>query len=384
LGTAALDPVDLLRDLVRIPSVNPHMGGGHGEGEVVEYVASVLHDQGLDVSTPEVQDGRCNVVARLHGDSGSPTVLLEAHLDTVPMPGHGLKVEEDGDRLRGRGACDTKGSAAAMIATLSRLRSEESHPTVVFAGVVDEEYAMAGSRALVGQLDATPSAAIVGEPTSLRPVRVHNGLARMRIETHGRAAHTSKAQLGVNAIASAARVVIALIDELYPQLAERGHPLVGPALITPAVIRGGVASNIVPETCTIEIDRRLAPGEDPANAMAEIDRILDGLRSERVMITRHDPDILLDGVEIPEGHPLVRVAEAAVQSVLGKPIRAEGAPFGTDASNLWGVGRIPCIVLGPGSIDQAHTEDEWVGLSEVRSAVEIYTEVVRGLKDAET
>jgi acetylornithine deacetylase/succinyl-diaminopimelate desuccinylase-like protein len=376
-----IDPVDLLEDLVRIPSVNPRMEGGVGEQQIAEFVASVLGDLGLIVSTFEVQDGRSNVVARLDGEARELTLLLEAHLDTVAASSRAMVVGRDGNRLIGRGACDTKASVAAMIAALSQMQLEGDRPSIVFAGVVDEEYAMSGSRALVKQLDSPPYAAIVGEPTSLRPVRVHNGLARLRIETHGRAAHTSKSYLGANAITSAARVVIALEDELHPQLLERGHPLIGPALITAAVIHGGTGPNVVPEACMIEVDRRLAPGEEPAEALAEIDRLLDRLRTEGVVVTRHHPNTLLPAVETPEDHPVVRIAEGAVEKVLGSPARAEGAPFGTDASNLWGIGRIPCVVLGPGSIDQAHTEDEWVPISEVRAATAIYSEIARAVKE---
>jgi acetylornithine deacetylase len=277
----------------------------------------------------------------------------------------------------GRGSCDTKGSAAAMIAAMAELMgSGEERATVVFAGVADEEDRMLGSRALVDQLPPV-DAAVIGEPTSLEPVRVHNGLARITIETHGRAAHTSRAHLGVNAISAASRVVASLEERLLPLVTARAHPLAGPALLTPAVIGGGVAPNVVPDRCRLWVGRRLAPGEDPDVALAEIDELLEGLREPGDRITRESPWLLLEAVEAPADHPVVRLAVESVEAVLGWPVTAGGVPYGTDASNLSGVGGVPCVVLGPGSIDQAHTDDEWVSLGEVRRRAVVYAEMAR-------
>jgi acetylornithine deacetylase len=371
-----MDLVDLLEELVRIDSVNPAMGGP-GEHEIVGRLAEILRDLGLEVSTPEAVDGRRNLIATLPGPAGAPTLLLEAHLDTVAMPQGGLEVSRTGDRLNGRGSCDTKGSAAAMVAAMAELASSgDERATVVFAGVADEEHVMAGSRALVDQLPPV-DAAVIGEPTSLEPVRVHNGLARITIETHGRSAHTSRAHLGVNAISAAARVVAALDERLLPLLEARAHPLAGPALLTTAVIQGGVAPNIVPDRCRLTVDRRLAPSEDPEEALAEIDRLLDELRKAGDEITRGAPWALLEAVETPADHPVVRLAEASAGAVLGRSVTAGGVPYGTDASNLSGIGGLPCVVLGPGSIDQAHTDDEWVPLEEVRQGAAVYAEMAR-------
>jgi acetylornithine deacetylase/succinyl-diaminopimelate desuccinylase-like protein len=374
-----VDPVDLLEELVRIDSVNPAMGGP-GERGIVARLGQILGALGLEVSTPDTLDGgRRNLVAALPGSGAGagPTLLLEAHVDTVAMPEPGLAVQRTGERLVGRGACDTKGSCAAMIAAIAELaRADGDRPSVVFAGVVDEEFRLRGSRALVDQLPHVDGA-IVGEPTSLRPVRVHNGLLRFRIVTHGRSAHTSRAEQGINAIAAGARVVTLLEDRLLPMLRARTNPLTGSALVTPAVIRGGIAANVVPDRCELEIDRRLAPGEDVESALAEVDGLLDELRASGDRITRDPPTALLPAVETSPDHPLLRVVEEVAGAVLGEHVPAGGVAYGTDASNLSGVGGIPCVVLGPGSIDQAHTDHEWVSLQEVRTAATIYAEIAR-------
>ncbi|MGQ0669119.1 MAG: M20 family metallopeptidase [Actinomycetota bacterium] len=370
-----LDAVELLEELVRIDSVNPAMGG-RGEGEVAAFLAGVLRDLGLEVETHDVAPGRPNVLATFPGRSDA-AVLFEAHLDTVALPDGGLPVHRESSRLVGRGACDTKGSCAAMVGALAALAGDgRDRPTVVFAGVVDEEAAMLGSLALLEQLPSVLGA-VIGEPTALAPVRLHNGLARFRIVVRGRSAHTSRAHLGVNAISAAARTVVALDEELLPRLRARAHPLAGPALLTAAVVQGGVAPNIVPDRCEVLLDRRLAPGERSEDAMAEIDEVLEGLRGRGDHVLREEPYILLPAVETAEDDPIVLAAEAAVEHVLGRREAAGGVPYGTDGSNLSGLGGIPCVILGPGSIDQAHSEDEWVPIEEVKQAVAVYAELAR-------
>jgi succinyl-diaminopimelate desuccinylase len=366
-----LDVVDLLEELVRIESVNPAMGGG-GEASLASFLADVLRGIGADVSLDEVEPGRPNVVGVLAGTT-DPAILLEAHLDTVALPEVGLEVRRARDRVVGRGSCDTKGSCAAMVAALDALSREPRRPTVVFAGAMDEEASMLGSRALVERLPPV-GGAVVGEPTSLAPIRVHNGLARIRLQARGVSAHTSRAHLGVNAISAAAQAITALDRELVPRLHERSHPMAGPALLTAAVIQGGIAPNVVPERCEIVLDRRIAPGEEPERAMKEIDEVLERVREAGHDVVREDPYLLLPAVETPADHPLVGAAEEAVEAVLGRSEPAGGVPYGTDASNLSGLGRIPCVVLGPGTIDEAHSDHEWVPIVEVEQAVAIYVE----------
>ena len=381
MSIITIDPVDLLEELLHIDSANVSMGGP-GEAAMAERVAEVLEAIGATVAFTEgAGPGRPNVIATLQGAPGRPVLLLESHLDTVAHPRLPIPVRRVDGRLTGRGACDTKGSGAAMLAAMAALASRPDRPTIVFAGAADEEVTMLGSRALVSQLP-TVDAVIVGEPTSLLPVRAHNGFSRFRITARGRAAHTSRASLGVNAIAAASHAVLAIQEELFPRLLARAHPLTGPALITAAVIRGGVAANLVPDWAEILLDHRLSPGEDPDAALAEIDTILAPLIAAGHDLVRETPDTQLPAVETPADHPLVRATEAAVAAILGRQVTAGGVPYGTDASYLSGTGGIPCVVLGPGSIDQAHTEDEWVTMDEVRDCQAILEHIILGFGGA--
>jgi acetylornithine deacetylase/succinyl-diaminopimelate desuccinylase-like protein len=359
----SLDVAELLERLVSIDSVNPSLDErGGGEREVARAYAEVLRDLGLETSTHEVLDGRANVIAVLPGEG--PTLLLESHMDTVPQPGTAIRVRRENGRLIGRGACDTKASGAAMVAALAELAAgSEAHATVVFGATVDEESGQRGAGALLEHLPPVDGA-VIGEPTRLRPVRVHNGVLRLALIAHGRPVHTSHADQGVNAISAAARAIAALEAEVRP----RSHELAGPALLTAAVIRGGTAANVVPERCEVLFDRRLGPAESPEDALAEIDAVLARCEGD---VRREEPFLSLWGAETAADHPLVRAAEKACDA------SAEGAAYCTDAARLNGEGRIPFVVLGPGDIEQAHTVDEWVALDEVRRAVDVYVRIAR-------
>jgi acetylornithine deacetylase/succinyl-diaminopimelate desuccinylase-like protein len=373
------DPTDveaLLEHLVGIDSQNPDLApGSPGEGALAGEVARILTGLGLEARTHDTLEGRPNVVGVLPGTTGQ-ALLLEAHLDTVPAPPGPLVVRRERRRLYGRGSCDTKGSLAAMIAAVGRLAGQPGpRPTVVIAGVVDEEYIMRGAAKLIDHIPEV-AGVVIGEPTSLVPVRAHNGFIRVRVHADGHSVHSSKADLGHNAILTSARLLTALETSLGKRLRQRRHPLTGPALLTPTMTSGGIAPNIVPDHCEVWFDRRLAPGEAPHSALAEIDKVLDRLRAEGDTIRRDEPIVVLPGLETPEDHPLVRATEQAVEAVSGSRRRSEGVTYSTDACYLGGQGGLPCVVMGPGSINQAHTVDEWIDLDEVVLAVDIYAELV--------
>lgn len=365
----------LLEELVQIDSQNPSLQpASPGEGPLARHVAEWLGDHGIAVTLHDALPGRPNAIATLPGSPGAPSLLFEAHLDTVPTPAGGIGFRRDEGRIYGRGSCDTKASLAAMMVALVDLASGVTpRATVILAGVVDEEATMKGAAALI---DSVPPVlgAVIGEPTSLLPIRAHNGFVRVTVQARGRAAHSSKAHLGHNAIVDASRAIVALTDTLGRDLRDRGHQLIGPALLTPTMINGGIAPNIVPDACEVILDRRLSPGEHVLDALEEIRAAIEAVPTEGTL-RLGEPSVGLAGIETPADHPLVVMLSRAIADVVGEEHQAGGVPYSTDACRLGGVGGIDCVVFGPGSIDQAHTDDEWVDLHEVELAVPILVQL---------
>jgi acetylornithine deacetylase len=380
------DVVELLAELVAINSVNASMPGGPGEAALADRVAAFGRAFGAEVTTDEALPGRPNVTLGLPASAGGPAerrrLLFDVHLDTVPLEGmrDALSPRIEGGRMWGRGACDTKGSLAATLTAMRRL-AEEGRPRrndVVLLCTVDEEYRKRGvMHAVAGGL--TADAAIVGEPTNLRPVIAHKGAVRWRLTALGRAAHTSRPEQGNNAIYQMVEVIEHLRERIEPALAQATHPLLTPPTLTVGTIEGGVGVNIVPERCAIEIDRRTLPQEEPEAILTEIDALMAELMRRRpdLRIEREAPFLSERGLETAPDAPVVRALQAACRDVLGPdaPVTPEGVPYGTDATHL---GEIPCVVFGPGDIAQAHSADEWVELVQVEAGVEIIYRVMRG------
>jgi len=389
-----LDLEKTLAELVAIPSVNP-MGRTVAvpefyEYKLTDYLERAFGRLGLKTHRQPVAPLRDNLLARLEGrptpEEGGSLILFEVHQDTVPVDGMTIEpwtpMIRDG-RLYGRGSCDVKGGMAAMLGAVARLAAEtpENRPTVVMACTVNEEYGFTGATNLCQTwsdhssplLPRRPDAAIVAEPTSLDIVVAHKGVARWRCHTHGRAAHSSRPEAGDNAIYRMARVVAAL-ERFHAQvLGDRPpHPLCGPPTLSVGTIAGGISVNTVPDHCTIEIDRRLLPGEDPAAAQREvIDFVANALHDPKsASLVEHEP-LLIQSTGLAEtgNHDLAERLATATRTVVGRAKKI-GVPFGTDAAAYSRAG-VPTVVFGPGSIEQAHTADEWISLEEVRLASEI-------------
>lgn len=370
---------ETLAALVRINSVNSAYEGGPGEGAIAAWVREFFAQRGIEVWEQEVFPGRPNVIAKLPGRNPSRRVILEAHTDTVSVQGMTIPPFEpriaDG-RLYGRGSCDTKAGLAAMMHAVAALHEEGCQPPceVWLAATVDEEFSYRGVVKLCEGL--TGHAALIAEPTNLRAVIASKGVLRWRIAVHGKAAHSGKPHLGVNAITHMARVVLA-IEEDHQRLAESAHPLLGPATANVGVIHGGVQVNFVPDTCTIEIDRRLLPGETVAGVLAHYQSVLDDLRAQYP--TLHavmEPPMLTDEALETAADSAPAQLASSLLTEMGLDGTLCGVPFGSDASKLSRQG-IPSLVFGPGSIDQAHAAVEYVDLAEVECAFEFYRNFIR-------
>jgi acetylornithine deacetylase len=415
----------LLAELIALPSVNPAfvaplsvgprcraasddqqivpINAPHpfaGEQRVADFLATVAARAGLEVEFQKVAPGRANVIARLLPPGKiRQTILLAPHLDTVNADDSQFIPRRKNGRLYGRGACDTKGSVAAMLTALCELANAKSRPLeteIVFAGLVDEENAQAGSRALVAQASRLQPAvcgytqsvvaesgrrdacatmktalAIVGEPTRLQVVTAHKGSLWLQLETRGKAAHGATPQLGQNAVHEMARVVDMLETDYAARLRKRKHPLLGNGTVNVGMISGGAQPNIVPDHCAITIDRRTLPGETEAGVRREITALLCAKRlSAKISNTKLAPCLPL---ETSLTLPLVRRFLRSVGQT-----RPVGVDFFCDAAVL-SRGGIPSVVFGPGDIAQAHTADEWISLDSLERGKDLLLNFLKSL-----
>ncbi len=366
-----------LSDLVSVNSVNPAYAGGRPESEIQEYVKDFFISQGVEAFVQPVMPGRANVVARLKGRNGLPPIVFEAHCDTVGVEGMDapFRPEIRDGRMYGRGTCDTKAGLAAMMWAVADLRKSGIVPKseVWVVSAVDEEHAYQGVLKLRENLRA--AAAVVAEPTGMRLVVASKGCVRARIAVFGRAAHSSKPELGVNAITRMARVLGELEKE-SERLAGFRHRLVGSPTMSVGLIEGGTQVNTVPAACTIVFDRRLIPGEDPDVIVAGYREMLGKLQagSSNLKIEMEEPLVKDWPLDTPVSSSIVGCVSEVLR-VSGLEAAPCGVPFGSDASKLAQV-NIPSIILGPGSIDHAHTTDEHVELEQVEKAFEVYRKIM--------
>ena len=380
----------LLRELVALPSVNPAfvpspaagasqpgraLPANSGERQVADFLAATAASAGLEVEFQIAAPGRSNILARLPPLHPSRRrILLAPHLDTVSVAHQNqFSPQMRNGRLYGRGACDTKGSVAAMLTALCDLAKAKHRPQeteIVFAGLVDEENAQLGSRALVAN-GFKADLAIVGEPTRLQVVTAHKGSLWLELETRGRAAHGATPQLGRNAVHDMARIVDLLQTEYAESLQQRRHPLLGHPTVSVGVICGGTQANIVPDHCTITVDRRTLPGETETSVRREINQLLKIRRlSARIADTKLAP---CSPMETDAKLPLVRQFLRQVGQ-----LRPLGVHFFCDAAVL-AEGGTPSIVFGPGDIAQAHTADEWISLASLERARELLLAFLKSL-----
>jgi acetylornithine deacetylase/succinyl-diaminopimelate desuccinylase family protein len=354
----------LLAELIALPSVNPAFLPPHhpnaGEKRVADFLASTAARAGLEVEFQKVLPGRSNVIARLRPKNKTKqTILLAPHLDTVGADGTRFIPLHKNGRLHGRGACDTKGSVAAMLSALCEFansKSRQLETEIIFAGLVDEEHAQAGSRALAAS-GFKADLAIVGEPTKLQVVTAHKGSLWLELETRGKAAHGATPHLGKNAIHEMARIVDLLETDYAAQLRKRKHPLLGAATVNVGTIAGGTQPNIVPDFCKISVDRRTLPDETDAGVRREIAALLRAKNLSAYISSAK----LAPALPLETNHKLPLVQKFLNCAGQTKPL---GIHFFCDAAVL-SAGGIPSVVFGPGDIAQAHTADEWISLSEL-------------------
>jgi acetylornithine deacetylase len=351
---------ELTAELVRIDSVNPDLvAGGAGEAEIARFVASWLERAGLEVELEEVAPGRFNAVGVAPGTGGGRSLMLNAHMDTVGVAGmehpHEPRVEDG--RLYGRGAYDMKASLAAIMLVGAEAARRHWRGDLIVTAVADEEVASIGTAAIASRYHA--DAAVVTEPTELRLAVAHRGFVAFEIETAGRAAHGSRPDLGVDAIACMGPVLVRL-EELDRRLrAETTHGLLGSGSVHASVIEGGQEFSSYPARCLLRGERRTVPGEETAQVEEELRGLLGDVDGEiRVALAR-------EPFEVSEEEPIVEL----VRRHAGGP-EIIGVPFWADSALLAAAG-IPTVLFGPAG-EGAHAVVEWVDLASVERCLDVY------------
>jgi acetylornithine deacetylase/succinyl-diaminopimelate desuccinylase family protein len=374
--------IETLASLIHIESVNPAYNPESSEAEIQRYVLNFFRSRGIQVCEQEVLQGRSNVIAKIPGKDSARRIVFEAHCDTAAVDGMKIRPFDseirDG-RMYGRGACDTKAGLAAMMHAIADLNHMDAQPRceVWVASTVDEEHSYRGVLKICENLKAV--AAVVSEPTEMKMAIASKGCLRWRVTVKGKAAHSSKPNLGMNAIELMASVVQSLEDHSR-ELNALKHPLVGSPTLNIGRIQGGTQVNVVPEACWIEIDRRLIPGEMPEEVFRSYRELFNGLQASIPHLEwSMQAPMLEDGpMETPAESPIVSCARRVLKQA-GLDDCAIGVPFGSDASKFARAG-VPSIVLGPGSIDQAHTSDEYVALEEVEKAFVVYRNLMKSFE----
>lgn len=368
--------IQLLQELVRIPSVNPDNTPGTdrtGEENIARFLADWLQSIGAEAILEEIRPNRPNLIARFAPLDGRPRILFGPHLDTVGVDGMSIEPfsgEIREDKLWGRGACDTKGPMAAMLWALYENREAlATLPIAVdFVGFMGEESSQWGSKEFVKHHGAPYSFALIGEPTSMKIVHVTKGSFWATLRATGRAAHSSQPELGENAILKLTNSLNILDTHLGAKLSTFTHPILGHSTMNIGVISGGVRPNIVPDCAEAVIDIRITPS---LAAMGGARKLL-----EEYLAIHHLP---LEIISSQENPPMETSADQPmVQRLCKQNAALAGAPWFSDAAHL-SHGGIPSICIGPGSIEQAHTANEFITLSALKEGAEFFTQFIQEL-----
>ena len=363
------DAVELTRTLVAIDSRNPALArDGPGERACAEVLARTLEQWGFRVDLQETGAARPNVIARI-GRAGGRALIFNGHLDTVGVEGmiHApWDPEMRAGRVYGRGSSDMKAGVAAMCAAALRVADARLDGEVIVTAVSDEEYESAGTRALVAS-GIRADAAIVTEPTRLAICPAHRGFAWLELVVHGRAAHGSRYDIGVDAITLAAMAIAELDDYQRTVLAKKTHPLLGRPSLHASIVSGGLGLSTYPDRCSVQLERRTIPGESAADFTREVEEACARVRARAPELSAQViPGFAQVPNEVPVGHPAVRALASALNRA-GEAAPIEGLPCWTDAALLTAAG-IPAICFGPGDIALAHSAEEYVDMGEIERA----------------
>jgi acetylornithine deacetylase len=370
---------ELTARLVAIESINPDVvADGSGEMAIARFVAEWCDRAGLETTLTELRPGRANVVAVARGSGSGRSLMLNAHMDTVGVAGMSepFTPRLDGGRLYGRGAQDMKGSLAACMLATADAKRRGLRGDVSLTAVADEEFASIGTEAVAASLSA--DAAIVTEPTELQLAVAHRGFVHLEVEVTGRAAHGSRPDLGIDAIAKMGRVLVGIEELDHSLRANPTHPQLLSGSIHASLVEGGQEFSSYPARCVLQAERRTIPGETAELAENELREILaragdadpDFSAEVRAPISR-------EPFEVVEDAEVVHLVRRHATAVLGAEPELVGVPFWADSALLAAAG-IPTVVFGPIG-EGLHTEVEWVDVESLDRCVDVYVAVASEL-----
>src|SRR5215472_16030855 len=365
--------LEILQELIRTPSVNPSIAPDEGCGEeaIAQVARQCLEASGVKSWLEEAAPRRPNVVAEV-GAGKAGTVVFCAHLDTVGTAGMTIPPFEptlEEHRVYGRGSYDMKGSASAVIAAAVVLARQDFPGKVLVALVADEEYASVGAQDFVKRHKA--DACVLTEPSEGRLILAHKGFVWLEIVTKGRAAHGSRWDLGVSAIAKMAKIISALEQFDKEQLRKRTRPLVGAASQHCSLIRGGSGLSTYAEECTLQIERRTLAGETPELVMEELEDVIRSTGEVgQLRIMLHRPPLTCDA-----NAKIANCVSAAALSVTGHTPEVAGVSYWMDAA-LFASAGIPTVNYGPSGAG-AHEAVEWVDINSAVTTANVLVEAAR-------
>jgi acetylornithine deacetylase len=332
------------------------------------------------VELQETGVNRPNVIARIGSaaQSGDRALLLNGHLDTVGVEGMVHPAWDpairDG-RLFGRGSTDMKAGVASMCAAAARAADGGLEGEVIVAAVTDEEFHSIGTRRLLDS-GLRAAAAIVTEPTGLAICPAHRGFAWVELVVHGTAAHGSRWDIGVDAIALAALVLAELENYQTHTLAKRSHPMLGRPSLHASLVSGGIGLSTYPDLCSVQLERRTIPGEAPGLFASEVEEACARVRARRPeLLAEVRPGFSQEPNDVSADSPIVHALAASLNRA-NEPARIEGLSCWTDAALLSAAG-IPAVCFGPGDIALAHAAEEYVLVTEIERATGVMTSLIR-------
>lgn len=378
--------VSLLREMVKIPSVNPNTilapklpVEENNEQKIAEFLSEEMKKMGLEVRMLQAEKYRPNVIGKLKGEGDGPSLLFNGHIDTVPVEGmerDPFDAEIINGKLYGRGAADMKGGVASMIMAANAIVEANIglRGDLIIAAVADEEDCGKLGTQFTLERGVKAEAVIVTEPTKLQIAVAHKGLNFFEILTYGKSAHGSDPTKGINAIEKMAKIILALKRELPKRWITKKHELLGGPTINIGSIEGGIQPNAVPGLCKISVDRRLIPSETIEESFREIEEILEGLKKDdRELSYEIKPEMRAykSPLLTSPDERIVTVLREETKYLTGTDPSYTGVPYGTDGPYYREKG-IPTVICGPGDVSLGHSSKEYVEVEQILFAAKLY------------